>query len=237
MVVKRIQVFGIGFGKTGTTSLALMFQTHYRSQHEPNKLALIDLILNRDNYTRAEFIGCVRNIFDNCHIEMNSSQLNGLLIEEILEIYPNAKFILTIREPEDWVNSIVNHTMHGKIASDSIWAKFRDYLFGVGNGDPNKPYTITQYLDRWLHHNTSIINLFKEKNCLNRLLILNTDELEEKIPEIARFLEVPINTIQPCHGNIGNYNIEYSSHIDPKILKIEALKYAKLLEKETGIRV
>lgn len=246
------KVFGIGFGKTGTTSLALMFQTYYKSEHEPNKLPLISLILGKANHRTKEFRDMVKNIMDSfftselndCNqVYMNSSQLNGLLIEELIEIYPEAKFILTIREPEDWLNSVVNHTVHTNIANNSIWADFRDYLFGSKEAyknlentkDPNKPYTINQYLDRWLYHNVSIINLFKQKNRLNQLLILKTDEMEEKIPEIAKFLEIPVNTIRPCHGNIGNYNIEYSSYIDPKILKIEAHKYIKLFEDMTGL--
>lgn len=248
--MSKFVVFGVGFGKTGTTSLALMFKKHYKSEHEPNKLELINLILNKSSYTKEEYRKKVSELIPR-NLNMNASQLNGILIEELVALYPNsdAKFILTIREPEEWVNSVVNHTMHTRIDPNSIWAKFREFLFssyyddrdrdrGSAQGqalrDPNQPYSIEEYLNRWLSHNVKIIETFKNRK--DQLLIIRTDELEEVIPRIASFLDIPESTITPSHYNIGSYDVDFNSYIEheQEDLKILSRRYAKKLFDLTG---
>ncbi len=97
----------------------------YRSAHEPEKHALLALILDRD----AQFAAAVRSLLDPLDLEMNASQLNGYIVDTLVALYPEAKFVLTLREPA-WVRSFANHQLtRGRLAHGSLWARFRNLRF------------------------------------------------------------------------------------------------------------
>ena len=124
--------------------------------------------------------------------DMDSNVLNAYFVREIAAAFPDAKFILTVREPESWLDSIVNHMCTRD--SSAYWIKFREVRFGNCDDYPDA--------EQWLRDNgvPSIRALLKYRNFHNRfvidnvprerLMILPTERISESIDAIAHFAGV-----------------------------------------------
>lgn len=237
----RFQAFGVGCAKTGTKSLAGMLRGHYRSEHEPQAHALIELILKQEQLSEFAFRDSVRRTIAPLGLEMNASQLNGHIADALVSLFPEAKFVLTLREPGAWVRSFVNHQLeHRNIKPGSAWARFRDLRFlGAADGDARAAagdaglYTIDQYLRYWTTHNSRIIQSIPPR----RLLIVRTENLTQDIPRLAAFLGIPETTITPARLNAGSYAVDAGAVIDDEVLAVAARRHAALFREATGINV
>jgi hypothetical protein len=230
--MESLQVFGVGCAKTGTNSLAGMFAEHYRAAHEPEADALINLILEQEKVPRAQFRSAVRALLDPLALEVNASQLNGYIIKTLVALYPEARFVLTLREPKGWLRSFANHQLKREALSpDSPWARFRDLRFGGdGTADPNAIYPMEQYLRYWLEHNARVIKTVPRE----RLLVVRTERLDDETPRLAAFLHIPESTIAPAHANQGRYDNESTLPFDEGQLAKAAAHYAQRLRSTTG---
>lgn len=153
---RRRKVFVIGFHKTGTTSLArALLRLGYRvcgfinpekevhtSEHNSQSLFAVARPLLQE-YDAFEDIPWF------------------MFYKELLETYPDGKFILTMRTGESWYKSALKH--YGGYDRKSF------HWIYDGEGDPvgNKELFIKKYEQ----HNEEVINYFKSKN--KELLIMN----------------------------------------------------------------
>jgi hypothetical protein len=224
----QFRAFGVGCAKTGTNSLARMFARGYRSAHEPQKHALLALILDRD----AQFAAAVRKLLDPLDLEMNASQLNGYIVGTLVALYPEAKFVLTLREPAGWVRSFANHQLtRGRLAHGSLWARFRNLRFlGTDGPEGNALYTLDQYLRFWLSHNLNVLGVVPRE----RLLVVRTEHLDAEIPRLAEFLAIDAATIAPARANEGAYPAQ-SAPFDERELAEAAAQYAARFTQASGI--
>jgi hypothetical protein len=234
MVEPRFRAFGIGIAKTGTNSLAQMFADRYRTAHEPEKQALLKLILERARYDHAAFCAEVRGVLDPLALEMNASQLNGHILGSLLDLYPDAKFVLTLRDPASWASSFANHQLtRGRLAPDSLWARFRDLRFaGDGSTGGNDVYPLERYLDYWLGRNLHAIGVVPQ----HRLLVVRTERLRDESPLLATFLGLDAATIVPARVNTGAYD-DGPSPFDAQELAAAAERYAARFTHFTGIEI
>jgi hypothetical protein len=226
-------VFGVGCAKTGTNSLSGMFERHYRSAHEPQADALIDLILEQQKLSRAQFRQAVRDLLDPLDLEVNASQLNGYIVRTLVALYPRAMFVLTLRDPKAWLHSFANHQRNrAALPVGSAWARFRDLRFGDGEtADPNAIYPMDRYFRYWLEHNARVIKTVPSE----RLLVIRTENLDAEIPRLAAFLRVPESTIAQAHANQGNYAGGDASPFDDGEVTRTARRYATRLRSMTGL--
>ena len=104
------KIFGIGFHKTGTTSLHIFLKLlGYHGIHWPNHVKGI-------NYQKL----CIPHLHDNSRVvdilmpvftqfeTFTDLPIPGLY-RELDERFPGSRFILVEREPEDWWASLINH--------------------------------------------------------------------------------------------------------------------------------
>ena len=229
----RFRAFGVGCAKTGTNSLARMFARDYRSAHEPAKHALLALILSAQA-TDAEFRASVRGVLDPLDLEMNASQLNGYIVETLVALYPEARFVLTIREPASWVRSFANHQLtRGELARGSLWARFRNLRFlGEDRPDGNALYTLDQYLRFWLSHNLNVLAVVPRE----RLLMVRTEHLDAEIPRLAKFLAIDAATIASARANEGAYPAQSAPFDEPELVAAAA-QYAARFTQVSGIEL
>lgn len=227
----RLRAFGVGCAKTGTNSLARMFAAHYRAAHEPAKQELLSLILDRP--PAAEFAAAVRALLDPLDLEMNASQLNGYIVGMLVGLYPDAKFVLSLREPAGWVRSFANHQLtRGELARGSLWARFRNLRFlGEDLPEGNALYSLDQYLRFWLSHNLNVLGVVPHE----RLLVVRTEHLGAEIPRLAEFLEIDETTIAPARANEGAYSAERTP-FDEQELAAAAAQYAARFTQASGIK-
>ena len=103
------KLFCVGDEKTGTHSVAGLFRG-YRAEHEPEAHDLRPLVEARlrgetvDDDIEAYVADKERRL----HLEVDSSFLNGEIIDLLVRRYPDARYVLTLREPRSWLDSKLN---------------------------------------------------------------------------------------------------------------------------------
>jgi len=172
-----MKVFGIGFHKTGTTTLEKVLQELGYHVCGPRR----DLLkyITKNDY---EPIFKIMENFD-------AFQDNPwpLLYQELDKKIPGSKFILTIRETNKWYESAFKH--FGQQQTD-----MQRYIYG----DVNDSNQESIYKARYDKHNEEVIEYFESRK--DDLLIIDWSK-EMDWERICRFLNKPIPNKPLPHAN------------------------------------
>ncbi len=124
----KTKVFGIGFHKTATTSLANALSYLGYRVTGPNWV---------DNPNIAEEV--YEMAFDLAN-RFDAFQDNAwpILYKELDQKFPGSKFILTLRPSNDWIRSVVNHFKERE-------TPMREWIYGVGRPKGNEAIYVTRY--------------------------------------------------------------------------------------------
>lgn len=140
--MKRAKVFGIGFHKTGTTSLAAA-------------LKVLGYRVTGPNWVERTDIGeSVRHLARELAQEYDAFQDNPwpLLYREMDAAFPGSKFILTIRETEAWFSSVRRHF---GVAETPM----REWIYGFGSPTDHEAI----YVERYERHNREVVDYFRNR--------------------------------------------------------------------------
>lgn len=186
-----------------------MFSQHYRSAHEPEASLMLAKILGliEGKNKRDSLIRYLRHRDRRLALEMDSSYLNYLLMDVILHEYPDAKFILTLRDCYSWLDSLLNHhfPVYSALGNQSRfhhrkWTRLHDYLFRSQDyqHSPEEQillahhlYTVDGYFSYWAKHNRRVIATIPA----HRLLVVRTQDIQTSLPKIADFLGIPAESL------------------------------------------
>lgn len=151
----RPKIFGIGFQKTGTKSLAAALQGFGYRVTGPNGFRVHDIARRYQTICRRYS----RNY--------DAFQDNPwpLTFREMSQMWPDAKFILTVRDPNSWIASVKSH-----FGTQST--PMRELIYGVGSPVGNESI----YLARLQQHESEVRNFFTSQP--ERLLIMRITEGE-----------------------------------------------------------
>ena len=146
-MTKSVKVFGIGFQKTGTTTLGVVLdKLGYRLAgfHEFRELA------SRDKLSFEEVEACALEIAAKVDAAKDSPW--PILYKSLDKAFPGSKFIHVIRDPQAWINSAVkDFGSHPNALREVIYGS----RFPVGNE--------TAWLDRYNTHNAEVAAYFKDR--------------------------------------------------------------------------
>jgi hypothetical protein len=225
------RVFGLGASKTGTHTLGEMFESHIRGGHEADANRLIRLILNkvdtgnpRPLHRFLKFRDIVRNL------KIDSSSVNTYLLDDWLSLYPDSRFILTVRAPGSWLRSMVDHSVLRDPTPE--WKRFRTYRFGANSGHPPEEtalaeaglYPLAAYLDYW---RVSVSSAY-EKVPEQQLLVVPTNKIGEMPNEIAAFCGIDtIRAPNTTHSYANRHRAGLLEGIDSDYV-------TALIEREVG---
>lgn len=173
-------VFGVGAEKTGTHSLAAMLSL----PHQPDESRAIAAILDRGDKAAV-----VRDLAGGA-----VSNLLVHLLPELLAAYPDARFVLTIRDPEAWLRSALNHAATRDGTPE--WSEI-DRL--RGKADCN----VEGSLRYWEWHNQTVLDTIPA----DRLLVVRTAELStpDGAASVQQFARRPAT---PAHEFRGEYTAD-----------------------------
>lgn len=192
-----LKLFGVGDEKTGTHSLAGLFSA-YRAEHEPDVhqfRVLVEHHLQGDLEPRAlerYFASKERQL----HLQVDSSFLNGEVIDILVPCYPDARYVLTIREPWSWLDSKINQMITYKSPQ---WIDLRNLRHGRPAGHPaeeaalaerNLP-TLDGFLTEYARHNRRVV----EHVPAAQLLVLRTQDIRTHADRLAEFAGVPVESL------------------------------------------
>ncbi len=182
VAVDRIptRIFGIGMHKTATTSLhhALgilgLDSAHWKSAHWAKAI-----------WNEVRATGRSSTVEDNYCL---SDLPIPLLYRELDTAYPNSKFILTIRDEDEWIESVRKHwsndnEFNSAWATDPFTHQIHRELYGQKGFDRNV------FLERYRRHNREVIKYFEGRP--NDLLVMDMDEGGDWF-KLCRFLNRPI---------------------------------------------
>ena len=195
---RRCHVFGVGIAKGGTRSLAGLFG-RYRSAHEAAAASTIEALAAaaQEPAIVCDWTEWVRRRdVETGRLECDSSQLNAWYVEALVTAFPEAKFVLTLREPLSWLRSFVDHRLARGLSP--VWASLQELRFGRGKvaregllADYGLP-ELEALLGYWReHHQRVLASVPKE-----RLVVVPLERLEASREAIARFVGVPAGTLE-----------------------------------------
>ena len=171
------KVFGIGFHKTGTTSLGLALERlGYRVCGK--------LGVHRAGIAQ-EALALAWARLDDCDAFQDNPW--PLLYRQLDARCPGSRFILTIRPRDRWIESVCRH--FGDASTP-----MREWIYGVGSPRGNE----AAYLRRYDAHNAAVKAYFENRP--GDLLVFRTGE-GDGWDELCRFLDHAVPADPFPHGN------------------------------------
>lgn len=203
---RKCRLYCVGAAKTGTHSIDTMFDDTVKSRHEADDEEVIRKILeiSAGHISAADLLSFIRQRDKRLCLDVDSSQLNFFLLDQLLQEFPDALFLLTIRDCYSWLNSFIDDSLRRQPSGN--WIKLREHRFRSGTlAHPTQEqalkekglYTLDGYLSYWASHNNQVLAKVPE----DRLLIVRTEEITKKAFEIAGFAGLPRYCVQPHHSH------------------------------------
>ncbi|NBB85245.1 MAG: hypothetical protein GVY12_03350 [Bacteroidetes bacterium] len=236
---RRTQTYCVGAAKTGTSSIAAAFADRLRSRHEADDREIIGLIFQfrSGNIGNDDVKAYLRRRDRRLRLEIDSSQLNYFFLRQLVEVFPDAKFILTIRNPYAWVDSFINHQLGRGVSKE--WKRLRDLRFQPERFDhpPEEEalakkglYTLDGYFSYWARHNEHVLETVPD----SRLLVLRTTEITERANEIAAFAGVEPSAANQkrSHANKARSKFGVLAKVDQEYLAEKVETYCGDLMKQ-----
>jgi hypothetical protein len=227
---RRFRLFGVGLAKSGTHSLAGVFARDYRSAHEPEAKAQVELTCDvlEGKADAADLRRYLRDREDRLRLEVNAAGWNGLVVEELVALGPETRFVLTVREPRSWLDSLINHLKVGQ--APEHFQRLRRLLYDTGRPHPPEEAVLAEhgfhpldgYLGDWGRRHQRVLDAVPAE----RLLVLRTEEIGDRLDELAAFVGVDPGTLDPdqAHGFKARAKFGLLDEVDPDHLagRIEA---------------
>ncbi|MDX8389245.1 MAG: sulfotransferase [Mariprofundaceae bacterium] len=184
--MRQLKVFGVGFHKTATSSLAQALSILGYQVTGPNGVNDPDIKRN------------VKQMAQHLIGEFDAFQDNPwpLLYQDVDLWCPGSKFILTLRPSDKWIKSVVNHFSHHS-------TPMREWIYGSGSPIGNEAH----YLKVYEAHNQSVIDYFRGRP--DDLLVLRITE-GQGWRDLCPFLHMDAPTVE--FPNINKTEDRRESH-------------------------
>lgn len=194
---RRIHAYNLGMGRTGTTAMASIFAS-FRTAHEPMGKETISVL---ERYWKEELpeqdVRAFLRKRDRVHrFEFESTPFLGPFATQLAQLFPEAKFLLTVREPYTWLRSAIDKCVNTpRTEHPSHVVKLRDLCYGVlPKTHPEQEQALERYnlhtlggfLQYWGWHNQTVLNNIPD----HRLLLIPTSTLNEAISQVGDFVGV-----------------------------------------------
>lgn len=168
------KIFGIGLHKTGTSSLA-------------RALNILDIKCSHWEHYEELYKGIQNNDYSFEFLKKYQAVVDlpvPCIFANLDRAYPNSKFILTIRDTENWFKSVKNHFIVTKEMfdrSDKLkLLKEEELFYKIKHVDKNI------FIERYENHNKEVIDYFKNRK--NDLLVIDIIQ-GDGWDKICRFLD------------------------------------------------
>ena len=236
--VRRTRLYCVGTGKSGTHSITSMFSKAVRAQHEAEAIPLMETFLAWKNgrLDKTQFIEWLRARDRRLALEVDLSTLNRDILDILLATFPDARFVLTIRDCYSWCNSHINHAMRFRPKTNPLWREIPKWRMGSEAFEhaPEERLlkemglaSLNFHFRHWTWHNAGVI----EQVPATRLLVVRTDEIGKRAFELAEFAGLPrrVVRVDRTHEfrNPARQNI--LGQIDPQFVESVVEKHCRPL--------
>ena len=204
-----VRAFCVGQAKSGTASLYGLLAANYRAAHEPEREQTLDLILreSRGELGEDEIRDLLIQRDHRLDLEYDIAWANQFLISPLVEVFPNARFIVLVRDCSSWLGSIVGHLLNREIPADvrnflDWWFKPERYPHTIADRglEENGVYSVSAFLHAWNDHVERCLITIPE----NRRLVQRCDELDRSHDRLADFLGIPSDRLDSNRGHLNS---------------------------------
>ena len=127
-----------------------------------------------------------------------------MFVQEFVDQFPQAKFLLTAREPRSWLRSMSLTNQHlnvRRFSNRQPERRLRELFFGPPNATYSRGegelerlglFPLDGYLGGWAAHYRRVLDAVP----MERLLILRTEDLAISAGRLATFLSIPRESIR-----------------------------------------
>ncbi len=167
-------------------------------------------------------------------LDMDSSGHNYYYLDILAREFPDAKFIYVVRDCYSWLDSLVNQMRLPDAECDSP-GNFDFGLFKrICDNDEALLQDLHKYIDIPLAFWSHTAKLTLKQLPVGRSLIISTNEISKRIHDMARFIGVPVDTLNTTniytHGARTKFDI--LNKVDYDILRCKFDKHcADIMEK------
>src|SRR5687767_195405 len=180
-----------------------MFSRRVRRDHEPEATRLIEKFLawQRGELDQGQFTQWLHARDRRMALEVDSSSLNQAIMEVLVREFPNARFVLTIRDCYSWCNSMIYHTIRFKADLHPLWKAMGRWRMRPEDFQHAPQEELLRalevaplacYFRYWSRHNADVLAQVPQ----DRLLVVRTDETEKRAFEIADFAGLPRRVVR-----------------------------------------
>lgn len=194
---RRFQAFGIGLPRSGTHSIGHMLEASYRSAHEPRApMHLWQIMRWCRGKTDDRRMRRMLEAWDRwAELEMHAAHYLFRVAPLLRDLFPDAKFVLTTREPYTWLESCLNQELAANGACWRAYAAFTLERAGcpaeLGRSREPHPAILGAYLHTWGEHLKSVLREIPA----DRLLVLDVREIPACAARLGDFLGIDPATI------------------------------------------
>ena len=237
---RRIRVYCVGLERTGTTHISSLF-SKYRVWHEPDVSCLLPVHREEQMPSAAWLRSRDRAL----RLEVESSHLLGPIVGALAKTFPQSTFICTAREPVSWVRSVWRWTypdMPGmrhnaeRTEAHKSWAammhtNWHAMMNAYYGGHEHQSeilkecglYSLKGYFSKYASHYRGIL----ESVPSDRLLVVRTASLSERISQIAKFVDVKESTLTPPEKRVNRSTSKSAPFdaVEDALIKSQADKY------------
>lgn len=213
--LRRFQLINLSLQKTGTKSIYGVFG-NYRSahefQHDEATTALSAFHSGTLDEVRLRAYLATRDAIG--QLEVDSASFNVWFAKQYITLFPNALFLIVLRHPVDWLDSVLTHirrdVRHTLQEGQPYPDRFkRQAELAVGPFAPEVflddnnlaialPELSQNLLAYWKKQNRLLIEAVPPV----RRLILSTENLSRSLVQLAGFVGVPVDTLIPGQSHL-----------------------------------
>ncbi len=222
---RTTRAFCVGQAKSGTASLCGLLGSQHRAAHEPERENTLEMILreSRGDLDAESFRVYLQQRDERLNLEYDIAWANQFIIGHLLTVFPDARFVVLIRDPYTCLRSMVGHLISRQIPPDV--GSFLDWWFRPAEHphtshdrvlERRGVYSTAAFLTAWNRHITRCAQLIPP----SRRLILRTHELQHSHQRIAEFLQIPPESfdVRNGHLNQSTWPGQIDSLVDPTYL-------------------
>jgi len=235
--------------------MASIFGEAYRSFHEPHVDQTRELV-----HAKLEGALSADEIRTRLHdrdrkwrLECESNNLLTYLVDDLAVMFPEARFICTVRHPRPWMKSMMNTRINTHTSKlPDYHQKSRSWRRALYEGLPPSEFpdeehalisyaetygirNIDSYLRGWVHQYQHLLMALPN----DRALWVRTEDISNSIDQVARFVGVSASTLSRKKSHVNSSSADHAllAQIDKTYLrrKIESHCEALLSKMEERI--
>jgi hypothetical protein len=239
---RRLRVYVVGLGGSGTTTVAHAFD-HYRSYHEVDSKRMVRLSTAAElgELSRARRRWEMRRRNARFGLEVDSAPFLTPFVPELADLYPRAHFVVLVRDCFTWMDTRIEKwlRMNAKRAHfrpPHRWAEYSKYAVAPSPEDwpliEHDLPPVGNVANRWAAGLSAVLSIAPP----DRTLVLRTEDIDTSMPTLAEFCGIDVSTLRSgVRANVVSDRRRLLSRLNQEHVVGEAERYcAPLMEEFWG---